>query len=166
MIRRPPRSTQSRSSAASDVYKRQYLQKGFLSIAKCHDDLCRPSQRRLRNHSRKGTIADCIRSSETPTWMLCGGRAGSSEPGRSRWRGVALSRISWERTDSRDCLRRRSLWSSWTRWTPWNRSRRKRDRNRPSKTRSCRYRATVGCRRRPPLLRATGSHAPHPMREP
>src|SRR5450756_3148064 len=26
MIRRPPRSTQSRSSAASDVYKRQYLQ--------------------------------------------------------------------------------------------------------------------------------------------
>src|SRR5450756_3153138 len=25
MIRRPPRSTQSRSSAASDVYKRQYL---------------------------------------------------------------------------------------------------------------------------------------------
>ena len=35
MIRRPPRSTQSRSSAASDVYKRQvYAQagvKGFLS---------------------------------------------------------------------------------------------------------------------------------------
>ena len=26
MIRRPPRSTQSRSSASSDVYKRQYLQ--------------------------------------------------------------------------------------------------------------------------------------------
>ena len=26
MIRRPPRSTQSRSSAASDVYKRQHLQ--------------------------------------------------------------------------------------------------------------------------------------------
>ena len=26
MIRRPPRSTQSRSSAASDVYKRQELQ--------------------------------------------------------------------------------------------------------------------------------------------
>src|SRR5450756_3065398 len=30
MIRRPPRSTQSRSSAASDVYKRQIL---FLSLA-------------------------------------------------------------------------------------------------------------------------------------
>src|SRR5450756_3164056 len=30
MIRRPPRSTQSRSSAASDVYKRQVLQQGQL----------------------------------------------------------------------------------------------------------------------------------------
>eukprot|EP00826_Nyctotherus_ovalis_P050187 TRINITY_DN612_c0_g2_i6.p1 TRINITY_DN612_c0_g2~~TRINITY_DN612_c0_g2_i6.p1 ORF type:complete len:148 (-),score=67.87 TRINITY_DN612_c0_g2_i6:152-574(-) len=29
MIRRPPRSTQSRSSAASDVYKRQVLEEGF-----------------------------------------------------------------------------------------------------------------------------------------
>ena len=28
MIRRPPRSTQSRSSAASDVYKRQRLHRG------------------------------------------------------------------------------------------------------------------------------------------
>src|SRR5450756_3255939 len=28
MIRRPPRSTQSRSSAASDVYKRQHLEQG------------------------------------------------------------------------------------------------------------------------------------------
>ena len=30
MLRRPPRSTQSRSSAASDVYKRQFLGSGFL----------------------------------------------------------------------------------------------------------------------------------------
>ncbi|WP_460413886.1 hypothetical protein [Staphylococcus aureus] len=30
MIRRPPRSTQGVSSAASDVYKRQFLAKGFL----------------------------------------------------------------------------------------------------------------------------------------
>eukprot|EP00657_Telonema_sp_P-1_P012203 TRINITY_DN864_c0_g1_i8.p1 TRINITY_DN864_c0_g1~~TRINITY_DN864_c0_g1_i8.p1 ORF type:complete len:105 (-),score=64.78 TRINITY_DN864_c0_g1_i8:28-342(-) len=29
MIRRPPRSTQSRSSAASDVYKRQMPNKGY-----------------------------------------------------------------------------------------------------------------------------------------
>ena len=33
MIRRPPRSTQSRSSAASDVYKRQYADL-FLPLAK------------------------------------------------------------------------------------------------------------------------------------
>ena len=31
MIRRPPRSTQSRSSAASDVYKRQLLDKANLT---------------------------------------------------------------------------------------------------------------------------------------
>ena len=37
MIRRPPRSTQSRSSAASDVYKRQVLER-FLSVAR-HADL-------------------------------------------------------------------------------------------------------------------------------
>ena len=30
MIRRPPRSTQSRSSAASDVYKRQILDRALL----------------------------------------------------------------------------------------------------------------------------------------
>eukprot|EP01016_Furgasonia_blochmanni_P027688 TRINITY_DN29150_c0_g1_i1.p1 TRINITY_DN29150_c0_g1~~TRINITY_DN29150_c0_g1_i1.p1 ORF type:complete len:108 (+),score=20.23 TRINITY_DN29150_c0_g1_i1:1-324(+) len=32
MIRRPPRSTQSRSSAASDVYKRQDLLSGFFGV--------------------------------------------------------------------------------------------------------------------------------------
>src|SRR5450756_1297652 len=32
MIRRPPRSTQSRSSAASDVYKRQPIQAGIPGI--------------------------------------------------------------------------------------------------------------------------------------
>src|SRR5450756_3236736 len=31
MIRRPPRSTQSRSSAASDVYKRQVVDRGMLA---------------------------------------------------------------------------------------------------------------------------------------
>src|SRR5450756_3251746 len=34
MIRRPPRSTQSRSSAASDVYKRQgYSDEGWIELA-------------------------------------------------------------------------------------------------------------------------------------
>src|SRR5450756_357893 len=32
MIRRPPRSTQSRSSAASDVYKRQMCERRFTTI--------------------------------------------------------------------------------------------------------------------------------------
>ena len=32
MIRRPPRSTQSRSSAASDVYKRQLLEVAFVPV--------------------------------------------------------------------------------------------------------------------------------------
>src|SRR5450756_1283681 len=39
MIRRPPRSTQSRSSAASDVYKRQVLEaliaSGVVAVAVC-----------------------------------------------------------------------------------------------------------------------------------
>src|SRR5680860_642344 len=45
MIRRPPRSTQSRSSAASDVYKRQDLGSG-LGVA--HLDLVRPLLPRLQ----------------------------------------------------------------------------------------------------------------------
>src|SRR5450756_3058690 len=36
MIRRPPRSTQSRSSAASDVYKRQALDDDVLEVAPHH----------------------------------------------------------------------------------------------------------------------------------
>ena len=39
MIRRPPRSTQSRSSAASDVYKRQRLDRGHHLIADVHGQL-------------------------------------------------------------------------------------------------------------------------------
>src|SRR5450756_3196031 len=42
MIRRPPRSTQSRSSAASDVYKRQFLLLPHAS-ALGHTTLSRPS---------------------------------------------------------------------------------------------------------------------------
>src|SRR5450756_872374 len=40
MIRRPPRSTQSRSSAASDVYKRQdYTRRGFVALRLIKADL-------------------------------------------------------------------------------------------------------------------------------
>ena len=37
MIRRPPRSTQSRSSAASDVYKRQYVSDSYVSTSRLND---------------------------------------------------------------------------------------------------------------------------------
>src|SRR5680860_408823 len=43
MIRRPPRSTQSRSSAASDVYKRQPLRHGLWPVE--GEDLPRPGLR-------------------------------------------------------------------------------------------------------------------------
>ena len=39
MIRRPPRSTQSRSSAASDVYKRQPLQLIAVKAASAGDEI-------------------------------------------------------------------------------------------------------------------------------
>src|SRR5450756_2563778 len=69
MIRRPPRSTQSRSSAASDVYKRQSLtwriasllpslshQEGFEQIAAYLGD--GRDDRRLVQISR--SVADCF----------------------------------------------------------------------------------------------------------
>ena len=46
MIRRPPRSTQSRSSAASDVYKRQVqelIEKGVIVPANETTDWCSPA---------------------------------------------------------------------------------------------------------------------------
>ena len=39
MIRRPPRSTQSRSSAASDVYKRQVVANAEKKLVSKHADL-------------------------------------------------------------------------------------------------------------------------------
>src|SRR5450756_1174764 len=39
MIRRPPRSTQSRSSAASDVYKRQHQDRGMVLAEELQDAL-------------------------------------------------------------------------------------------------------------------------------
>src|SRR5450756_2418945 len=45
MIRRPPRSTQSRSSAASDVYKRQELHPcGFADLGQLRGLLLHPGQ--------------------------------------------------------------------------------------------------------------------------
>src|SRR5450756_563842 len=50
MIRRPPRSTQSRSSAASDVYKRQIRQRVNVS--------------NYIPHSRWGVWQDCVHCSD------------------------------------------------------------------------------------------------------
>src|SRR5450756_287501 len=67
MIRRPPRSTQSRSSAASDVYKRQLPR--LLGGARAGDDggdtrlLGYPAQRRLGGGH--GTAAGNVGSSVT-----------------------------------------------------------------------------------------------------
>src|SRR5450756_377984 len=51
MIRRPPRSTQSRSSAASDVYKRQHHFFGLFHSRRCCDLM-----RRLCINDKKVTL--------------------------------------------------------------------------------------------------------------
>src|SRR5665811_2435818 len=48
MIRRPPRSTRVRSSAASDVYKRQELGLGYLSLERSTPTLSPGEHHRLR----------------------------------------------------------------------------------------------------------------------
>ena len=51
MMRRPPRSTQSRSSAASDVYKRQEQQRIKLSLRKVQSDPWETAVRELKKGS-------------------------------------------------------------------------------------------------------------------
>src|SRR5450756_2849822 len=65
MIRRPPRSTQSRSSAASDVYKRQALPGD-----RGHRALFPDEERDAADHGRGVYEAEC------------GGNAEESEPDR------------------------------------------------------------------------------------
>src|SRR5450756_2261707 len=60
MIRRPPRSTQSRSSAASDVYKRQAYMEGLAMAAGHHD-----RQSPLKNYC-KGLLLSGERKSIEP----------------------------------------------------------------------------------------------------
>ena len=67
MIRRPPRSTQSRSSAASDVYKRQLH---FSCPTRKHRDFCFVCSTRLASHDRVNSIlvqALCRLSTPHPT---------------------------------------------------------------------------------------------------
>src|SRR5680860_124337 len=60
MIRRPPRSTQSRSSAASDVYKRQ-APNGCAGGRACRDHECRSRQARPTNHQRRHPMIDKLK---------------------------------------------------------------------------------------------------------
>src|SRR5665213_1396528 len=58
MIRRPPRSTQSRSSAASDVYKRQEEHVAFLRVGeRCIDRLRGPREDGILRH---GSATDYV----------------------------------------------------------------------------------------------------------
>ena len=88
MIRRPPRSTQSRSSAASDVYKRQQGCRSELVVASGR----RPSWQgsRTRLHRRRARAATAYRSSFTfLPFMPCG-------PLRSRTRQPRWHCNSWQ----------------------------------------------------------------------
>src|SRR5450756_1513709 len=87
MIRRPPRSTQSRSSAASDVYKRQeFLWQRFWSPAPLQNRLwdsaaSNPSSfRRWRNGNTNGPVG--MRS------RLAQGKAG--QQAKAQFAGFAL----------------------------------------------------------------------------
>src|SRR5680860_1850146 len=62
MIRRPPRSTQSRSSAASDVYKRQlYIHVTYVPYLKTSDELkTKPTQHSVRELRSIGIQPDII----------------------------------------------------------------------------------------------------------
>src|SRR5450756_3190010 len=63
MIRRPPRSTQSRSSAASDVYKRQVVHHhaacGACRFCRAGEDVMCPEWKKTRLHP--GGLAEYVR---------------------------------------------------------------------------------------------------------
>ena len=69
MIRRPPRSTQSRSSAASDVYKRQLLLCNacglYLKIHKTHRPLMLKKRHQSGNSSRTHSREGCYGPAST-----------------------------------------------------------------------------------------------------
>ena len=57
MIRRPPRSTQSRSSAASDVYKRQILKRSIPGTSLLHcEHVWSPLDQTLRRDVRRSIV--------------------------------------------------------------------------------------------------------------
>src|SRR5450756_3027586 len=70
MIRRPPRSTQSRSSAASDVYKRQPFYHGRLLLRVVLDDKTGidGNSNLLSCRNREHSALELVRAERKPLW--------------------------------------------------------------------------------------------------
>src|SRR5450756_1455936 len=67
MIRRPPRSTQSRSSAASDVYKRQHI-----IASSFQENLLYLTATEIITTHQGNTIRSCERSDPEFPWFCSG----------------------------------------------------------------------------------------------
>ena len=74
MIRRPPRSTLDRSSAASDVYKRQvpeHVGDGVDVVAFVEQDRREGAAQRVRRYSRHAVSYTHLRAHETVLDLVC-----------------------------------------------------------------------------------------------
>src|SRR5664280_1531652 len=94
MIRRPPRSTLSSSSAASDVYKRQATQRANLLI----DQVLREGDR----HVVSITAIDLVAANQCR--LDAGGRQAGVEAGDG---AGDVDRGTWSRAGDRECRGRR-----------------------------------------------------------
>src|SRR5450756_3118439 len=89
MIRRPPRSTQSRSSAASDVYKRQHQDRGMVlaeelqdALVVCNVDVLPGMKRRLVQLD-KHSLRCCGRDRLFKIYRI--GKTGVTDMGHDRY---------------------------------------------------------------------------------
>ena len=74
MIRRPPRSTQSRSSAASDVYKRQALEQTQELLKKMDEAGSQQKMQTIVDAAEKASEPVSythLRAHETPEHLVC-----------------------------------------------------------------------------------------------
>src|SRR5665213_4570632 len=78
MIRRPPRSTQSRSSAASDVYKRQILGEA----AKLSEEVLQPL-------NRIGDLEGCVRHDDGSVTTPKGFKEAFKQVAEGGWLGLS-----------------------------------------------------------------------------
>ena len=104
MIRRPPRSTQSRSSAASDVYKRQDKKLQKLCIrADRGQSACSVQERQERGRERESASTSQSAEGEESFFPATeSGREDRGEDGDTR----AKNRDRWSWTNALFCLRR------------------------------------------------------------